>query len=346
MRRWVHAGGMWRRRRLSGVGCGLPWCGRGVWVTMLLLLSASAEAAGVRALFDGEVTARTFSIGDMTKERSLNSLTGLLRLHYYPTLVVDDDAAPQLQPFLQRRSELTLGASVGYEVFEPWIPTRSTIGGGGEVGGDLYVTPLVAIWFRLAADRGTWSSRRLATPGTFSDIELAAGAALRLDDVRFGVGYQYWGTWSDFGTSEYASPGWGRLLLDAKAVLRRSIALSVRGCIWDGKVFSAGTSTGVGGSVDAGVEWYPTRDSGLTFDVGGSGGAATLTQYGLVAEDAMWMPGYPLRSVHWALGLSHYFGPRLGVGLRYLGHYEWYDAAGLAPAALSSGLRINLSARF
>ena len=55
---------------------------------------------------------------------------------------------------------------------------------------------------------------------------------------------------------------------------------------------------------------------------------------------------WPDGSVHWALGLSHYFGPRLGVGLRYLGHYEWYDAAGLAPAALSSGLRINPSARF
>lgn len=336
-------------------------------LALLLLgpaLPGAARAADYRFAAEAEITGRSIGIssrflvhdgllnGGDASIRATNVL-GIGRLRVFLDPVTDDDAPPLLQPFLQRRSEVWVGGGPGYESFSQPGSPYTILSGTLSVGGDFYVTSHVALWLRVGFNRAGISQHHPSIGSHFTDLEVAGGLALRIDDVRVGLGYVHVDTWSgsdDGVISSHDTPGWGQFQLDLQTVLRRSVALALTARIWDGdsgSLLTAGNS--VGGGADGRAEWFITRNTGLALNLGGSGGAAPLTVFEMVHEYGIWSPGGPHRQFRWGGAVSHFFGPRFAILLGYFGQYEWTEsnvAYPDAPMAIAHGGRLTLHARF
>lgn len=120
-------------------------------------------------------------------------------------------------------------------------------------------------------------------------LEAGGGLALRLRDVRVGLGYSYRGTWfrnggaATFGDS-YTSSGWGEVALDLQAVVERRLVVLLGARLWDG---SMGSSGGPGGGASAALLYFLRRGTGLRVGFGGTGGFAPRVTSGYTTVDRL-----------------------------------------------------------
>lgn len=117
-----------------------------------------ADERGYRLALDGAFAVRHIALRDFLRQDGLftigdssaDTVTGGVRLRLFFPRVVDDEASPQLQPFLQRASSVWLEAGGGWGRDEDWLaPANNHRGGGVGAGGDVYLTPRIAAWLRL-----------------------------------------------------------------------------------------------------------------------------------------------------------------------------------------------------
>lgn len=326
-----------------------------------IALPSTARATDYRFALDADIAARSVGVtvpsGSglfASDSRTAANVLGAARLRIFLDPVTDDDAPPLLQAFLQRRSQIWVRAGLGYESYsQPLIP-YDILGSGLGAGADLYLTSRVALWLRAGFNRSAFTgSSKLAYDAHRTNLEVAGGLALRIDDVRFGAGYVRVDTWESPDGSppsdDHQSPGWGRFQLDLEAAIRRAVALQLTAQIWDGGAGIGVGGNGVGGGVDGRAEWFVTRNTGLSLAVGGGGGVTPLTLFDPVHESGLWRRRALANQFRWGVGVSHFFGSQVALLLGYFGQYEWSPsnvAYADGPTATSHGGRVTVFARF
>lgn len=240
-------------------------------------------------------------------------------LTIFPRGVRDDPTPIALQPFLQRASSLTLGASLHY-LDAPLVAAggdldasahRARVGASAEV----FLTSFVA----LTAGAGYLAVDATPRLSPWWAIPLQLGVALRIGPLRVAVGYD--------GAYLYGEPliargrVASRVTTDLRAVLVNHIDLALGVLAGEGRVEAY---------VDA--AYYPSRRLGLTAGGFGGGHDGNLVP---VAGDARVLDGRaPIElpgAAHFGcrIGFSYWPTRALGVAVRYQATWLSGDSAGV-----------------
>ncbi len=178
--------------------------------------------------------------------------------------VVDDDAPPSLQPYLQRVFTLHVDGGGGGFRFAPDVNNAN--GGNDSTNG--YADAYAAGYARwLYGYVGFGMRYRSDSPSHYSLLQLPldVAAGVRFGDVRLSLGWSVSPT--RVNEQSFGVPFWGGVYAHAFAVVRRRLALDAQVTVVDG-----------GAAADAGATVYLARRFGVgVFARGGAGAPSELT---------------------------------------------------------------------
>ena len=205
---------------------------------------------------------------------------GGLGLTLYGHRIVDDDAPPSLQPYLQYAFQLHVDGGAGGFRYTPDPPASAP--GNDSVNG--YANVTASGYF----DRAVYGSLALGmryrsdSAGSFTTLLLpmTASAGFRFGDVRLALGWSVTPTRVDAGV--FKVPFWGGALAQVYAVVRRRLGLVAEVDVVDGGALAHGGVTGyflrrfsLGASVDGGHG----RQSAYAFSYDTAGGGVTFRSW-------------------------------------------------------------------
>lgn len=297
--------------------------------TSLLVLTLALPPSGGESHWQlavgGAFTYRAFSDGPgigmpLTVDGSTLQGSGTAAVGYFTRALVDDDAAPSLQPFLQRATELSLdGYGYGFHLTAWPLGPHGRDGDGGAVHASATSYPVP--WMRWHLSFGVQYDRfhdgaapaqsQLALP-----IELSLGA--RRHDLLGYVGWDV--TPRQVGQGAFDVPFWGGVYVGGEAVLARRIDLHGSVQVLDR-----------GAEARGGVSVWLARRFGVAANVAGGHGAVG--------------PGDPIEDYAGAgAGVTWWFIPRLAATLSYSGQWYRYSSDSVTNGA-SHVLSLALTAR-
>jgi hypothetical protein len=220
--------------------------------------------------------------------------------------VVDDDAPPALQPFLQRAAELHVDGGGGGFHFEPpnGAPLVADDGSNGYV--DVSASAYFAhyLWAQLSAGvrygvETTRFSDDTRTNTNTLGIPLGLAVGPRIGDVRVLVG---WSVEPSRTLDEsFKVPFWGDVSAQVYAVIRRRIALDAEIDVLEG-----------GAGAVAGATFYPARRFGIGAFARGS---HTYDATSMVAVD----------HAGGGLHLETWINPRVSIAVEYELDWDQYS---------------------
>ncbi len=255
------------------------------------LFGADARAKGsiVEIEATGTFDARTLdsSLGPSPPEPSGGSWIGgdgSLALTVFGSRVHDDDAAPPLQPFLQRTMRFRLeggagGASIAYPFYVDTMTNQyrsNLVSGHAAMSIDGFVGNWIYLGLAFGVDYETWQPRGAAPLTGFSPympspqfiaatnsnelfLDGKARFGLRIRDILIAVGWHVVPVAIAGGPMQVSF--WGGAFAEVKAVLRRFVELDARFEVLDtGFLLDGGATIWINGAV------------GLTLGAGGGRG--------------------------------------------------------------------------
>jgi hypothetical protein len=238
---------------------------------------------------------------------------GSLGLTVFLHSVVDDDAAPSLQPFLQRSGSFHLGgggsgASVDYPVSfassGQAVLTHRTLGGGSvNLFAEGYYKGWLYLGTSIRADYTTWHDYVTASPTSQYAVDqselivpLSAEAGIRWHDLRVAAG---WGVAPyRLGSAAMQVRFWGGAFASLYTVIHRWVGLGADVRVLDGGAF-----------VDASASFWVRRRLGIVAGVaGGHGGFVDSPR--------------SFDSVGGSAGIECWFQPRWALSLTYAPNWQ------------------------
>lgn len=172
---------------------------------------------------------------------------GGIGLTLFATRVVDDDAPPSLQPYLQRVSQLHVdGGASGYSASPATggqLLPATGYGGYVDVNGTAYLDRFffasLGAGVRYRSDtRG--SGLYFASTTDSISIPIGISAGPRFGDLRLGLGWSVVPT--RVGDDIFRVPFWGNVSLEAYDVVRRRLVLRVEVDVYDGGAGAVGSA--------------------------------------------------------------------------------------------------------
>lgn len=207
--------------------------------------------------------------------------------------IVDDDAPPTLQPYLQRAAQLSVGGGGGAIDFQrngtPPLPDSYRTLGHADVTASGYADRFygyLGFGVRYLSQTGPLTS--LALP-----VDVAAG--VRFGDTRVLLGYNL--TPTQYNGDVFRVPFWWGLYARLYSVVERRVSLAAGVFVREGGV-----------AIDGGATLYVARRLGVGFTVSGAHGSNAALRYDY--DDA-----------GGSLGVEAWTGPRLAVALA--ASFEW-----------------------
>ncbi|HEX6838545.1 MAG TPA: hypothetical protein VF334_18335 [Polyangia bacterium] len=192
----------------------------------------------------------------------------------FASRVVDDDAPPSLQPYLQAVSQLHVDGGAGGFHAQPGpastLPPNDSHNGYADLSALGYADRL------LYGYLGIGTRYRSDTAGSFTSLALplTVSGGVRLRDVRLSIGWSVAPTRVDDRAFEV--PFWGGALAQLYAVVQRRVGLLAEVDVVEGGASARGGATGyfqrrfsAGVSVNGGHGHESAY--GLTFDQAGAG---------------------------------------------------------------------------
>lgn len=197
------------------------------------------------------------SLDDASAGRDLGGL-GAIGLTVYGKHIVDDDAPPALQPFLQYATQLHIGGGGSYT--DRLLPASGDhwplAQGWAEVSASGYLARRFYLATSFEYGYLTWRGGGQGISEQLQQFSVAAG--LRFSDVRIAAGWG--GTAYRIGRGPATVRFWGGAFLDLYTVIDRNFELDAGANLAEG-----------GGEGHVGATWWLGRRLGL--GLGASGGA-------------------------------------------------------------------------
>jgi hypothetical protein len=174
--------------------------------------------------------------------------------------VRDDDAAPSLQPFLQRASALRVeGQGGGFDLARPApLVGRNGSFGYGRAAAAIYVHRRINLAGGIGVDYQTFTDVGQA-PVSILTIPLYAQIGLRLGDALVSLGWS--GTPTRLGAGDFSLPFAYGVYAEGYGVVRRRLELGASVGARDQGAGASGSAT-----------WWLARRLGVTLSVGGGRG--------------------------------------------------------------------------
>ena len=208
--------------------------------------------------------------------------------------VIDDDAPPTLQPYLQRVFQLHADGGAGGFRFrqdaDAAAPGNDSTNGYADVNLSGY-----ASWFYGYLGFGVRDRNDSPSGYSFLTLPVDAAAGVRFGDVRLSLGWTFAPTRVD--TRPFSVPFWGGVYAHAYAVVRRQLSLSAAVNVLEG-----------GAGASGGATVYLARRFGVGVSVGGSHQHASL-------------PGYTFDGAGGTLSFEAWTSARVAVALGY--SFNW-----------------------
>jgi hypothetical protein len=161
--------------------------------------------------------------------------------------IIDDDAPPGLQPFLQRLSSLHVwGEGGGYQVLPTTgspLPAGSGYGGDASLSGSVYADRFFFASLGVGVDYRSDTSGGATTPRL--EVPLGISAGPRIGDTLLTIGWSLAPT--RIGDSGFQIPFWGNVNLQVVSVLGRALSLHGEVDLYDG---GAGAVAGLAVFID------------------------------------------------------------------------------------------------
>jgi hypothetical protein len=259
-----------------------------------LTLAPTGSTSRLELSASGEFDATTFNLppGLVSDGLSVGGQAGV-GLSLFGSRVVDDDAPPALQPFLQRTAQLQLDAGGGgFDLTPPLdsslIPRHGSLAYADVSAfgyADRFLYAFVGLGVRYRSDE-----RQMLT--TYSiPIDVAVGA--RLGDARVSIGWTVAPTHTN--DDVFKVPFWGGAYAHIFGVVGRKLALNAEVVVLDGGAGGDGAATvylarrfSVGGFVRGGhgspSDFHYSYDhagGGLTFEAWTSARFAIAVTYSI-----------------------------------------------------------------
>jgi hypothetical protein len=295
------------------------------------------------AFFDGRALSMSFYSGGLLPGSQGNSLTtadgqwlaggGGLGFTVFSKSLVDDDAAPPLQPFLQRAARFHLGgAAAGASIDYPGQAgiTTKRVDGNVNAWADGYIDRWFYVGASLRAEFVDWNNQieapvRLPPNAVLHGSEillpftLEAGA--RLGNLRLSAG---WGaTPFELNGGDFQVRFWGAAYFRALAVVHRWLSLGGGLRVADSGAF-----------VDADASFWFGRRLGVRVGIGGGHGA-------FVDSPRVFDSAYG------SIGLEYWFRSRWSLWLTYAPSWQHLLPTGYGTqyTSMQHVLTIGLNAR-
>jgi hypothetical protein len=189
---------------------------------------------------DGEFTATAVSPPGATAHGLGTTGQGSGRLSVFSRRVVDDDAPPDLQPFLQRVSELRIEGGGGGLAYSPpadsnGAPPYDGASGFVDLSGHTFFDRLFYAYASFGVHdvtRKTDSGLVPASTSSMLTLPLAVAGGLRFGDFFFSLGWRL--TPTSINGGEFEVPFWGGAWLHFYGVVHRRLALVAEVEVEDG----------------------------------------------------------------------------------------------------------------
>jgi hypothetical protein len=243
----------------------------------LLVLTLTLPSTGQTSYLDGTVTpkllVREYDVG-LNNDTLAKELQGgaELDLTYFFRPVRDDDAPPDLQPFLQRLPRLHLNGGGWGGTFDTVVPVINPVNPSGFLG--IHVSPASGFvrstaegyihWLYLGISVGVSDSTGYVIPHDHLSIPLDASLGIRWRDILWSAGWSVaperdvYGGYLPSHDASFNVPFWGGAHAGVAAVISRRGELIANVTVLDG-----------GASVEGSGQLWLGRRLGLSASVGG-----------------------------------------------------------------------------
>jgi len=228
----------------------------------------------------------------------------------YLRRLVDDDAAPSLQPFLQRASRFSLGGggvafASDYISFAGTTVQRRGAGGDAWLSLDGYFGPSQALYGSIGFEvrSSSYADDRAPSHRTL-DLPLWVSLGVRWRDLRVRAGWSI--TPRQLDDDVFRVAFWGGASFHIYGVVKRWLELSAETFVLDG-----------GASARGGATLWLKRRFGVDLGVGGG----RFSPYRPYRADIDW--------VHGDIGLTAWITPRLAANAAYSAEWTQYPSGSI-----------------